>query len=383
MTQRHERRSFERYFDNAATSFPKPPEVAREISRYLNEIGGPYGRSSYGRAVEVSRAVEETRDLLASFTGCRDPEHVCFCANATTALNTVLKGMDLRGKEVLVSPLEHNAVMRPLEQLRKRHGLEFNILSARSDGRIDVDKIVHHLSQRTGLVIIAHQSNVNGVIQPVAEIKSAVGDIPVLVDAAQSLGSTPVRIDDWKIDFLAFTGHKSLLGPTGTGGLFIRDESRLDSLTAGGTGSKSEEFAMPHFLPDKFEAGTPNIAGIFGLRAALKNVPGEGHTRDDFLDFVRELKRIQKLHVFSSASEEHQGKVVSLTHQSMEIVAFAQKLNETYGLETRIGLHCAPLAHMNLGTFPVGTVRISPSRYHTPQDFEMVLGALATVAREG
>jgi cysteine desulfurase family protein len=369
------------YFDCGATSFPKPEEVAREISRYLDEIGGPYGRSFYRRALQVSGVVEETRSLLAALLGVADLEKIVFCHNATHAVNIVLKGLDLQGKEVWISPLEHNAVARPLRRLKKEKRISVRFLPAAADGRVQPERLAGLFSQKTGLIAVNHQSNVNGVVQPIREIKARAGRIPVLVDAAQSLGHIPIKAVDWGIDFVAFTGHKGLLGPTGTGGLYLA--GKLEPLIEGGTGSRSESSAMPDFLPDKFEAGTPNIAGIFGLRAALLHKPDCAHTRENFLQLLHACKRLNGIKVHAADSDSHQGELFSITATDMDPSKLGMRLYEEHGIETRLGLHCAPLAHRHIGTFPAGTVRISPSIYHRRQDFEMFLDALGKISGTG
>lgn len=365
-----------KYFDNGATSFPKPVEVSKEISRYLNDIGGPYGRSFYTRAQEVSRVVEETRDLVAELINTSKSSNIIFTLNATHAINTVLKGFNYKYGEVVISPLEHNAVMRPLMKLSKERNIKINYFPSDEDGRIDIDRIEDNIRRKTDLVIVNHVSNVNGVIQPVEEIKKKIGEIPLLVDTAQSLGHLKVEADITGIDYIAFTGHKGLLGPTGVGGLFIKEENSLNSLYEGGTGSKSERTEMPDFMPDKFEAGTPNIAGLFGLKAALNNRPCSSHSDEDFINLIREVKKISGIKTHCSFCEKYQGNLFSITSEKMDCSELARILYEKYGLETRVGLHCAPMAHKHIGTFPVGSVRISPSVYHTKEDFNYLLNSL-------
>ncbi|WP_225073766.1 aminotransferase class V-fold PLP-dependent enzyme [Desulfuromonas sp. CSMB_57] len=357
------------YFDNAATSFPKPPGVAAAMARYLNEVGGPYGRSAYTRALDVSRTVEKTRDLLAERMGARAADNLVFAPNATHAINLVLRSLLTGRGRVLISPLEHNAVTRPLSALASRCGATFEVLPHHSDGRIDPDGIEKLLTADTLLAVINHQSNVNGVIQPLAEIKQRLGQVPLLVDASQSFGSIPIRVDDWHLDFLAFTGHKALLGPTGIGGLFLRDAAGLEPLIYGGTGSASEHFEMPDFTPDRFEAGTPNIAGIYGLLAALQEPVDCRHSRQEFGRFIEELKTLPRLKVICAERFEDQGDVFSLLHPEHDSAVLGQRLFAEWGLETRVGLHCAPLAHRTLGTFPGGSLRVGVSRYHTADDF--------------
>jgi len=370
-----------RYFDNAATSFPKPAEVARAVSRYLGEVGGSYGRSATPRALEVSRTVEAARDRLAELLGTSRVEGLVFAPNATTAINTVLRSLLDKGGHVLISPLEHNAVMRPLAALQSRTGATCEILPSGPDGRVDVERVGAALRPKTRLVIVNHQGNVNGVVQPVREIKDAIGEVPILVDASQSAGSVPVAIDEWRLDYLAWTGHKSLLGPTGIGGLFLRDPRTVEPLILGGTGSASESLLMPSFLPDRFEAGTGNIAGLFGLLAALESRPKPRHTRQEFLDFIRSVEGIEGYRVFRAEQDEHQGSLFSIRHARHSLDFLADELFRRFGLEIRVGLHCAPLAHQQIGTFPGGTVRIAPSPYHAASDFAFFQSALEELSR--
>ena len=368
------------YFDNAATSFPKPQAVTAYMSRYLNELGGTYGRSAYPRVIEASGTVETVRELLARILGTNHPEKIVFMPNATSAINTVLFGMNLKDCHILISPLEHNAVMRPLTELSKRHAITYELLPHGPDGTIDVDKIHQYLRPTTRLVIVNHQSNVNGLMQPVRDIKNRIGEIPILVDLAQSLGHAILDVDTWKIDFAAFTGHKGLLGPTGTGGLFINNPELVTPLIYGGTGSKSESYEMPSLLPDKYEAGTPNLTGIYGLFGALKERPEPRHEPGDLLDLLQEAAQIPHLRIYRAYDSKAQGPLFSISHDEHDCGRIAEVLFSTHGIETRSGLHCAPRAHQTLGTFPSGTVRFSPSPYHSRKDFEYLLDALRAVS---
>lgn len=369
-----------RYFDNAATSFPKPTAVATYISRYLIELGGTYGRSAYPRVLETSGSVELVRELIARLLGVKEPEKIAFTGNATEAINTILFGLNLHDCNILVSPLEHNAVMRPLQKLCATRNINYNVLPHHSDGLVDVDKIQSILHQDTRLVIVNHQSNVNGLMQPIREIKRAVGEIPVLIDLAQSLGHTIISLEDWHIDFAAFTGHKGLLGPTGTGGFYASKPELINPLIYGGTGSRSESFEMPLIAPDKFEAGTPNIAGLYGLLGALKEYPSPQHQITDVVQLINDVKRIAHLRVFAADNPNAQGPVFSISHKEADCSKLADILFSTYGIETRSGLHCAPLAHQSLGSFPMGTVRFSLSPYHTKGDLNYLLEALQTLS---
>jgi cysteine desulfurase family protein len=368
------------YFDNAATSFPKPAAVGDETLRYLNTLGGPYGRSFYGRALEVSRTVETCRDLLAELYGAGKPENIVFTANATQAVNTVLKGLKLEGREVWISALEHNAVTRPLKHLEETGNLTIRHLPSLPCGLVDVKALHQADLSQAALIVVCHESNVTGLIQPAAEIKKTVGDVPVLLDAAQSAGSILIAADEWNIDYLTFTGHKSLLGPTGTGGLYMKNSSLITPLINGGTGSRSDSWETPSFMPDRFEAGTPNIAGIFGLYGALTCRPEPRHSRETFLKLLDETAAIPGIRLHCAPEQNLQGEVFSITLDAANPSDFGMALYEDFGIETRIGLHCAPLAHKTIGTFPDGTVRIAPSIYHDDSDFSRLLDALVTTS---
>jgi cysteine desulfurase family protein len=364
------------YFDNAATSFPKPAAVAAETGRYLNRIGGSYGRSASPRALAVARTVEECREALARFIGVARPENIAFTAHATLAINAILNGLVIPGAHVCVSPMEHNAVMRCLTHLAATRGAEYTVLPHTADGTVLVDKIESCLRPATALVIVNHMSNVNGTIQPIREIKQRIGATLLLIDAAQSLAACPILADAWNIDLIAFTGHKSLLGPTGTGGLYSREPDLIPAFIRGGTGSNSERIEMPAFLPDRLEAGTHNIAGIFGLLGALRNRPAPGHSHDALLELIAAIRNLPHITLYGADESRSQGPLFSINHRQLDCAAFGRLLLDRFGIETRVGLHCAPLAHQTLGTFPAGTVRIAPSIYHTNTDLHFLLDAL-------
>lgn len=369
-----------KYFDNSATSFPKPEQVAMEMSRYLNDIGGSYGRSFNKRTYEVSKVVEQTRDLIADIIGTSLSSNIVFTLNATHAINIVLNSFSKTKGEIAISPMEHNAVARPLyRNAAENKNLKIVSLPAFSDGYIDVDKIKNYINKNTKLVIINHQSNVNGVIQPYKKIKELIGDIPLLLDVSQSLGHKKINVDKESIDFLAFTGHKALLGPTGIGGLFVKDKNLLHPFVEGGTGSKSESVEHPDFMPDKFEAGTPNIVGIFGLNAALKNKHIASHSEQDFYQLIKDIRKLKNYIVYSASNLKNQGDVFSINHKKYDCSELGTLFYEKYAIETRVGLHCAPLAHKYIGTFPSGTLRISPSVYHNQNDFDYLLYAFKNI----
>jgi len=363
------------YFDNSATSYPKPPEVAEYINEYLKG-GGTYGRSAYDRVVAVSRVVENTRLLLANLIGTKHSDHIFFTSNSTHALNLAIKGLSYPKKRILISPLEHNAVTRPVLYLQQTFGVEYDILPHQSDGFIDLDATGKLDLKLYDLCIVNHVSNVNGVIQPLAELKALLRSVPLLVDASQSAGYIPIEADSWNIDMLALTGHKGLMGPTGTGCLFARNPELISPLIHGGTGSRSDSFLMPDFFPDRFEAGTPNVLGIYGLFGALsaKVLPHfDTHTFKDLLEQIEQLKSFK---LKRSASFNRQAFLFSVISDNYTPSELSNQLFKRFGIETRSGLHCAPLAHKSLGTFPKGTLRISLSKYHNPNDLNYLYTAL-------
>ncbi len=343
------------YFDNSATSFPKPPAVAAAISHYLTEIGGSYGRSANTRTFTVARTIEQCRDALAQELGVSQAENIGFTANATQAANTVINGLDLEGGRVLISPMEHNAIARPLEALRLTGKITVEPLPAHPDGTIDCDRI--HVPEDTRLVIINHQSNVNGVTQPLETLRKTIHSAPVMIDASQSLGKHNFLAEQWGLDFVVFTGHKGLMGPTGTGGFWAKNPERISPLLLGGTGSNSEHLSMPDSLPDRFEAGTPNIAGLFGLEAALANKPEQAYTQSNLHELLAAIRDIPAFQLYAASDPRQQGSLFSLTHNSMDSGELAWKLDSLFGIETRSGLHCAPSGSSTPGH---GTIRNLP-----------------------
>ncbi len=364
------------YFDNSATSFPKPPEVARFINEYLNS-GGTYGRSAYDRVIAVSRMVEQTRALLSQVIGTSLTGQVVFTSNATHALNIAIKGFPYRKKRILISPLEHNAVTRPVMHLLNVDGVQHDIMPHHSNGSVDLDRMRQMNLKSYDLCIVNHVCNVNGAIQPVAELKDLLGDVPLLVDASQSAGHIPLEVDNWNIDMLALTGHKGLMGPTGTGCLFVRNPEILSPLIHGGTGSRSDSFLMPNHLPDRFEAGTPNIVGLYGLFGALTAKVAPGCNADDFKNLIERIGLLSSFRLFCSSNFTNQAFLFSITSNIYFPSELSNLLFKRYSIETRSGLHCAPLAHKTLGTFPSGSVRFSLSKFHSSDDLAYLYQALS------
>lgn len=375
--------------DNAATSWPKPPEVMRAMSDFLERAGGNAGRSGHRLSLSAGRIVYDTREALAEFFNASDPLRVIFTHNATHAINTVLRGLLKPGDRVVTTSIEHNAVMRPLRALEKE-GVELKVVQCDPDAFLDLADMEKAVAPGTRLVVINHASNVTGTILPVgdiARIARGVGAL-VLVDAAQTAGVLPIDVQATGIDFLTFTGHKALLGPTGTGGLVINenvDVNGLEPLIRGGTGSRSEVEEQPDVLPDKYEAGTTNAVGIAGLKAGLDFVKKRGleeirmHEFELTRTLVDGLNRISGVTVYGPADVIERTAVVSFNADGVSGSDVGRRLDEEFGVLCRVGLHCAPAAHRTLGTFPEGTVRFAPGVFTTEDDIEYTVSAVKLV----
>ena len=377
------------YLDNAATSWPKPPSVYEAMDRYAREIGAPTGRSAYRHAADAERIVETTRGKLARLIGCSDPASVIFAFNGTDALNMAIHGVLRPGDHVVTSDAEHNSVLRPLAELRRRIGLEVSYVPVDAEGYFSPDDVLAEVHPATRLVALIHASNVTGAVQPVEEVGRRLADRPtlLLVDAAQSLGHRPVRIDELQADLLAAPGHKGLLGPLGTGVLYIRRDAadQVASFRQGGTGTVSEQEDHPPSLPHKFEAGNHNMHGLAGLGAALDYLLDSDriqtiHAQEqDLVDrLVAGLGDVSGISVCGSRSGVRpRVGVVSFTAQGYDPQDFAAMLDTSAGIQSRAGLHCAPRMHRSLGTLATGgTVRLSVGHATIQEDIDTVLEAV-------
>ncbi len=379
------------YLDNAATSWPKPPEVLKAMTGVLERAGGNPGRSGHRLSVAAARVIYDTREEIARFFGISDPLRVIFTGNATHAINLVLRGILKPGDHVVTSSMEHNAVMRPLRRLEKQ-GVRLSIVPCASDGSIDAGDFVGSINSGTRLVVIIHASNVVGTLLPVTEIASIAHQAGalLLVDAAQTAGVIPIDMKEMGIDLLAFTGHKELQGPPGIGGLVISDNvdaSQIEPLICGGTGSRSESEEQPDDIPDKFEGGTANLTGIAGLGAGLKWINGTGineireHLKKLSQTLNDGLSAIPKLKVYGTLDPERSVAIVSFTVAGKLVSEIGHRLDEEYGVLSRVGLHCAPAAHKTIGTFPEGTVRLAPGAFTTMDDIQEAIKAISKVIR--
>ena len=382
------------YLDQAATSCPKAPGVADAVYRYLSGSAVNVNRGTYGDAYSLEEQILDTREQLLKlfhFTSGRG-KNVIFTSGVTASLNILLKGILHPGDHVLVSSMEHNAVMRPLVQL-SHTGVTFDRIPCSHDGTLLLHEAENLLRPETRLLVCLHASNVCGTVMPAEEIGKFCrkhGLIFVL-DTAQTAGVLPIDMEAMHIDALAFTGHKGLRGPQGTGGFLIRDElaSQTEPLISGGTGSISHTEEVPGFLPDRFEPGTPNIPGILGLHAALsyleQTAPGAILRREmELTDYF--LKGIQRLdpeenfiRLAGKKSTDERCAVVSVQILGADMAQAAWELDSRYGIMTRVGLHCAPAAHKTLGTYPAGTIRFSFGPENTEAEVDAALGALAEI----
>jgi cysteine desulfurase/selenocysteine lyase len=378
------------YLDNAATSWPKPPEVTAAMTRFLSEIGANPGRSGHRLSIEAARTVYAAREAVAELINLDDPLRVIFGHNATEALNLALYGLLRPGDHVITSAIEHNAVMRPLRDL-ERHGVAVTVVACAVDGTLDPERIAAALRPETALIVVTHASNVTGTLLPVATIGHIARQhgVLLLVDAAQTAGAYPIDLEADAIDLLAFTGHKALLGPMGMGGLAIGprvDVARLRPLKRGGTGSRSEEEEQPDFLPDRLESGTPNAVGLAGLSAGIGWIRARGldaihaHERRQTAALLDGLEAIDGVTVFGPRDPDRQTATVAFAIDGLSPSDAGLRLDEEHGVLCRVGLHCAPAAHRTLGTFPRGTIRFSASVFTTDDEIEQALAAVRHLA---
>lgn len=376
------------YLDNGATSFPKAPGVAESINNYILNVGTNVGRGAYAEAFETESVVFEAREMLAEMFGAADSKNVVFTKNVTESLNVLLHGYLKSGDHVIVSSLEHNAMMRPLVEMEPL-GVTFTRVTPDANGQFNPADLQNAIRPQTKLIAMMHASNVFGTIldlKSVGEFAKA-NNLRFIVDAAQTAGFLPVNMGDLNADAIAFTGHKSLLGPQGIGGFVISDEfaAEVKSLIQGGTGSKSDSEKQPDYLPDKFESGTPNTIGIVGLHAALKFLKEKGldsirkHEMDLTHALIDGLKDNEHVKVIGTENLDQRTAVVSFDTPNHDSAMVSYALTSTYGINNRCGMHCAPSAHKTMGTFPQGTIRLSLGFATTQEDIETAIHALKEI----
>lgn len=377
------------YFDNAATTWPKPPEMIAAMDHYNEMAGGSPGRSGHRRSLAAGRIILEAREALAELFGIGDSLRIAFTKNATEALNIALLGLLHPGDHVITSSMEHNSVMRPLRFLETQ-GVSLSVVSCSGEGRLNPEDVRTAIRPQTRLLVVTHASNVTGTVQPLAELGQISREQGLLfcVDAAQTAGALPIHVEDMAIDLLAFSGHKSLFGPQGTGGLYIREgiEKQLPPLMMGGTGSRSEFEAQPDFLPDKYESGTPNAIGIAGLGAGVRFVLAAGveaiRSKEERLTerFLKGLASLQGITVYGPLDAASRTAVVSFNIAGVSPSEAALMFEERFGILCRPGLQCAPAAHRTIGTFSGGTIRFGFGYFNTDEEISFALEAIRCLA---
>ena len=374
------------YLDNAATSHPKPAAVYDRVRLALQDIGASPGRGAYRLAREASALLAQARRNLATLFGISDPDNLIFTANATEGITVVLKGWLRPGDRVLISSLEHNAVVRPLACVSQR-GVRVDKIDSDTSGEMDLDHLQRLLTPSPRLVVLVHACNVNGALQPVEEAATLcrAAGVPLLLDAAQTAGIVPIAAEEWGLGMLACSGHKGLLGPAGVGVLYLRPDLDVAPLKQGGTGSRSEEDQQPLLRPDRYESGTLNLPGIAGLAAGVAYVLDQG------LDAIR-VHELQLAARIEAGLEDIGGLrvyrpklrgtgAVSFNVEQLNPADVGSLLDVGFDIAVRTGLHCAPLAHQTLGSFPEGSVRVSPGCFNTKDDIDAFLAAMRTIMR--
>ncbi len=375
------------YLDHAVTSFPKPREVIEKMFEDFTRLGVSPGRGGYDLAMESAELVFQARKKIAEFFGASDPERVIFTANATDALNLAIQGLVGKGDHVISTRLEHNSVLRPLFHLQKQLGVELDLVGFDEQGRVRVEEIEKAIKANTKLVICTHASNVLGTVQPVAAIAEMCAGygIPLLIDTAQSAGHIPVEMDKWKIAALAFTGHKALLGPTGTGGLILSPTLEVRPTRYGGTGFESSSLYQPESFPFRLESGTLNTLGIFGLKAGIEYLQEEGmesaHQREMALirRLYEGLSTLPGVKIHSPEPTAADVPVLTCTVEGLASEDVGTILDGDFSIAVRTGLHCAPLVHADLGTDKRGAVRFSLGRSNSSDDIEQALQAMEII----
>jgi len=374
------------YLDNAATSFPKPKRVIDAVTRYLNEIGGNPGRASHALAREASSLIDRTRRLLASLLGNVDPSRIIITPSTTVALNLAIKGLLKSGDHVLTTSMEHNSVLRPLNGLAKL-GVTHSLIPCSSSGELDPADILPLIQPHTRLIVLVHASNVTGNLMPVGEVGKVARErgILLLVDAAQTMGKMAIDPEQLLVDLLAGPGHKGLLGPMGTGFLYVKPGLELEPLWEGGTGTHSESLKQPETWPERFESGTCNAPGLAGLAEGIAEVLQLGiaaitaHERRLVEILLGGLSQFPGITLYGPKDRRFCTGTFAFNVQKLDCAEVAHILDTAYAIAVRSGLHCAPAAHRTIGTFPHGAVRVSVSPYNREEEIHTFLKAVSEI----
>ena len=377
------------YLDNAATTFPKPESVYAKMDDCMRNYCANPGRSGHKMAMESARVVEETRDIIAKLFNIKNPMDVVYTFNATDSLNLAIKGFLKPGDHVITTTMEHNSVLRPIMEL-ENIGVEHTFVQADEEGRVDPKDVEAAIKDNTKLIAIIHASNVTGTlidIETIGKIAKNHG-ITYLVDASQSAGIYDMDVDKLNIDMLAMPGHKGLLGPQGTGVLYVNNKIRLHSQREGGTGSKSEEIIQPDLYPDKYESGTHNTPGIVGLGAGVEFLLETGldnirkHEEELSQYMIDEILKIDGVKLYGPKSAKERAAVIAVNIKDLDSGEVTFRLDREFGIATRSGIHCAPLAHKSIGTLKQGAVRFSLGYFTTKEEVEEAIKAIKVIASE-
>ncbi len=376
------------YFDNAATSWPKPVSVYRKMDEFIRKWGANPGRAGHRMAVGAERIIEETRYQIAQFFGIKDYRRIIFTLNCTDSLNIGIKGLLKTGDDVITTWLEHNSVTRPLEGLVKKGIITVTRINHSEDGFIDLEELHNAFTPKTRLVVVVHGSNVIGTLQPIREIGKICKEkgIIFMVDAAQTAGVIPIDVERDNIDLLAFPGHKALFGPTGTGGLYVGRRVNLEPWREGGSGVDSESELQPRELPFRLEGGTINTVGVAGLGAGISFIQKEGiekirqHEMELTKYLLQKLGHIKKIRVYGSQNGEKRIGTISFNIKDLNPAEVGAILDESFGIACRTGLHCAPSTHKKLGTFPEGAVRFSLGYFNTIEEVDFAIDSLSQIS---
>jgi cysteine desulfurase family protein len=379
------------YLDNAASSWPKPDETWQAMEHFMRNIGANPGRSGHRLSIDAGRILMEAREALAELFGAEDPLRIVFTRNATESLNLAICGILRPSDHCITTSMEHNSVMRPLRALEKR-GVEVAVVTCSPRGELDPQEIEKAIKVNTKLIVMTHASNVTGTLMPIGEVGEITGKKGVLfcIDAAQTAGAYPIGLEEMQIDLLAFTGHKSLYGPQGIGGLYIREglEEKLEPLVRGGTGSRSESQKQPDFMPDKYESGTPNTVGVAGLGAGVRFILAQGvaqiRAKERGLTrmLIEGLRSIPGVSLYGCGDAATQVAICSFTITGLTPSEITMELDEEFAIMSRPGLHCAPAAHQTINTFPQGTIRLSAGYFTTEEEIALALKAIEKIAAQ-
>lgn len=373
------------YLDNAATSYPKPPETLQPLVHFVNDIGGNPGRSGHPLSIEAARIIFQAREKLAALINGKDAERLVFTSNGTESLNLAILGLVAPHDHVITTSLEHNSVMRPLDFLQKKQHVAVSVVNCSLDGQLDLQLLKNSLHKNTRAVIINHGSNIIGSVQPISEIRKVIGERVLIVDACQTVGNMAIDVDAQGIDIICFSCHKSLLGVQGVGALYMRKGIELQPIKYGGTGSRSEFTSQPEFMPDKYECGTPNTPGIAALLGGLTFIEKIGF--NTFMEkkkrvrryLVEQLSALERAILYGDPGKEESLPIVSMNLDGVSPSDIGSACSRA-GICVRVGLHCAPVAHRTIGTFPQGTVRVSPGYFTRADDIDQFMEVIRRIA---